>query len=49
MKGFIVDMISRGHEPDVLTYSTLIDGSHKKCEIEKAMNLQRALMREANV
>ena len=32
------DMISKGHQPDAVTSSTLIDGLCSKGEIEKAMD-----------
>jgi pentatricopeptide repeat protein len=32
-------MISKGHQPDVRTYSILINGNCKKREIDKAMNI----------
>jgi pentatricopeptide repeat protein len=35
---FLGLMIFKEHEPDVIAYSTLIDGLSKKSEIEKAMN-----------
>jgi pentatricopeptide repeat protein len=36
---FVDGMISKGNLPDVVTYTTLIDGLCKKGEIEKAIDL----------
>ena len=35
---FLCEMISKGHDPHVVTYKTLLDGLCKNSEIEKAMN-----------
>jgi PPR repeat len=33
------DMLSKGHEPNVVTYSTIVDGLWKKGKIDKAINM----------
>ena len=35
---FLCEMISKGHDPHVVTYKTLLDGLCKNSEIEKAQN-----------
>jgi pentatricopeptide repeat protein len=37
-------MIFRGHEPNVVTYNTLINGLSKKGAIEKAMDFLRDMV-----
>ena len=41
---YLHDMISKGHQPDVVTYNILIDGLYKNGEIETTVDFLHDMM-----